>query len=139
MLRCSVKVTRKTRIPTIAKRLASASTRTLMQQAAYLRKVARSQVKKRKKSSAPGSPASDHGFYKRSLTFAVDRARGFAVIGPENKGNKSIPIALELGGTSRSKKGRQRVQARPLMRPSLAKSITKFKKIRTDNFGKAMR
>ncbi len=156
-MRISTKITRESRIPLIRKKIATAKSRILFRQAGYLRKVARNKISKgkrpRKKDkrkgsarlgveiSAPGAAPMYHSNrgIKRTISFAVDRARGVAVIGYERGTNPAIPKALERGGTTSGSYGPQRVRARPLMRPSLRSSRATFKKIVKDEFTKIWR
>ena len=139
-----VSVRRQSNYARISKRLASASTRTLYQSAGYVRKVARSKIRRRRKSSRPGQPPSDHGFLKRSLNFRVLATRGFAVVGYEQRGNPAIPRALERGGVTTARRTfsghrqmvRQRVLARPVLGPSLRESSNKLRQITFENLRK---
>lgn len=152
-MRVRVAVTRKSRIPKVVKQLNSARIRILFQNAGYLRRVARSSIKsasrskkKRGVSSQPGSTPLNHrggAGIRRTISFQVDRIRGFAVVGYERGRNPGIPKALERGGTTRAvsfrKMRTQRIAARPVMKPGLRKSIQKFRQITRDEFRKALR
>jgi|GEM_PF-1971671 len=152
-MRVKVSVTRKSRIPKVIKQLNAARTKILYGQAGYLRKVARSSIKsasrskkKRGVSSQPGSTPLNHrggAGIRRTISFQVDRLRGFAVVGFERGRNPGIPKALERGGTTRAVSFRkvrtQRIAARPVMKPGLKRSIQKFRQIARDEFRKCFR
>lgn len=120
MLRVTVKTTRKSRISAITKKIAAATLKSLYQQSAYVRKIARNSIKKgRKKTkkgrsqqaaqgtevSRPGSPPMWHGSpgtsIKRTIGFAVNPTNRTSVVGYATGGNNSIPIALERGGSAK--------------------------------------
>lgn len=102
---------------------------------AFVRRSARQSLRKRKAASAPGSPPSVHTPYlKNKILFAVDTSGLSVVIGPTpDRGNDAEE--LEYGGvTRRNGKGRsagrsQRIEARPFMRPALAKNLTQIGQI----------
>jgi hypothetical protein len=92
---------------------------------AFVRQRAKTSIRPRKDSSAPGSPPSSHvGLLRQHLYFAWDRDRRSVVIGPVrlNKGQGDAPMLLEYGGTAtRSRWGRSYLahyRARPFMRPA---------------------
>lgn len=94
----------------------------------YIRKVARSSIKRRTKTtrkgaSLPGTPPhTKSGQLKRSILYAVDRKNASVVIGPTFSGVGTSAAAHEYGG--RYKK--QRYPARPFMGPALKKSESKL-------------
>lgn len=95
---------------------------------AFIRRSAKSSIRKRKAVSDPGSPPSSHeGSLKRLLYFAFDKSTKSVVVGPEAFGVGIVPAALEYGGTSttvRRRRGQKvvvttKVRARPFMLPAL--------------------
>jgi len=105
---------------------------------AYVRRSARSSIRKRKRASAPGQPPSSHtGLLKRFIFFAYDPGRKSVVIGPARLNQKvgNAPHALEHGGRSRVTAGRRRrrrvtrtvtIGARPFMGPAFDKEKPKL-------------
>jgi len=96
---------------------------------AFVRRGAKSSIRKRKRISTPGEPPSSHsGLLKRLIYFGYDRQRRSVVIGPVRLNQKvgDAPEALEYGGTStvvaslrgRRKKRRVKIAARPYMGPA---------------------
>jgi len=119
-------------------RAADAATRKNLSKAgAFVRRTARSSIRKRKKISAPGQPPSSHtGLLKRFIFFGYDGGRKTVVVGPMRLNGKAgaAPDALEHGGQSvvlagrrnRRKRRRIRIRARPFMGPALKKEAPKF-------------
>ena len=104
---------------------------------AFVRRGAKSSIRKRKRTSSPGEPPSSHaGLLKRLIYFGYDRQRRSVVIGPQRLNQKAgdAPAALEYGGTStvveglrhRRKKRRVRIKARPYMGPAFQKEQPKL-------------
>ena len=104
---------------------------------AFVRRGAKSSIRKRKRVSSPGEPPSSHaGLLKRLIYFGYDRQRRSVVIGPQRLNQKTgdAPEALEYGGTStvveglrsRRKKRHVRIRARPYMGPSFQKEKPKL-------------
>jgi len=104
---------------------------------AFVRRGAKSSIRKRKRISTPGEPPSSHtGLLKRLIYFGYDRQRRSVVIGPQRLNQKigDAPEALEYGGVStvveglrsRRKKRRVRIQARPYMGPAFQKEQPKL-------------
>lgn len=98
---------------------------------AFIRRRARSSIRKRKRSSRPGEPPSSHtGLLRRFILFGYDRRRDSVVVGPVGFRQSTAPSVLEFGGRSavesrrrsrRRKKRVVRIAARPYMRPALEK------------------
>ena len=96
---------------------------------AFVRRTAKQSIRKRKKSSAPGTPPSSHtGLLKRFIFFGYDTQKNSVVIGPtrlteNNRG--AAPSILEYGGRTtveaNKKKTRVRISARPFMGPAFEK------------------
>jgi hypothetical protein len=87
-----------------------ASRRVLKGFGAFVRRAAKSSVRKRKKASEPGKPPSSHsGFLKRLIVFCYEAAFQNVVIGPLLFGRKvqdgkpvgrmTVPEVLEYGGS----------------------------------------
>jgi len=104
---------------------------------AFVRRGARSSIRKRKRISAPGEPPSSHtGLLRRFIFFGYDRQRRSVVIGPQRLNQKigDAPQALEHGGTStiveglrgHRRKRRVRMKARPYMGPAFEKEQPKL-------------
>ncbi|MBI1375806.1 MAG: hypothetical protein GC159_24110 [Phycisphaera sp.] len=89
---------------------------------AFVRRTARRSIRKRKKSSPPGSPPSSHtGLLKRFIFFGYDPGKESVVIGPvqlTQKGRGEVPHLLEHGGTGVVNKRPVRYSARPYMVPA---------------------
>lgn len=102
---------------------------------AFVRRRARSSIRKRKKISAPGKPPSSHtGQYKKSILFGYDRARRSVVIGPSASfGGSEVPELLEFGGTAKRRGERVRYLARPTMGPALEAESPNFPKLFKDS------
>ena len=105
---------------------------------AYVRRSARSSIRKRKRPAAIGSPPSSHtGHLKKFIFFAYDVRRQSVVIGPVRLNNKpgEAPAALEYGGRShvvrRNRLGRRQrrtivIRPRPFMGPAMEKERPKL-------------
>ena len=104
---------------------------------AFVRRTARSSIRRRKKAAPPGRPPSSHtGLLKKFIFFGYDASRKSVVIGPAKLSGKSsgIPRTLEMGGSSVTeitKKGKPRqkkiaIAARPFMGPAFEKEKPKL-------------
>jgi hypothetical protein len=113
--------------------------RVLSKFGAFVRRGARSSIRKRKSVSAPGSPPSSHvGLLKKFIFFAFDPRNRSVVIGPARLTQKGrgegpgAPALLEYGGTTTLRRGpngkrvRARYVARPFMGPAFAKEEPKL-------------
>ena len=99
--------------PKVTDAVDRAAIRVLGAQGAFIRTAARSSIRKRKKSSAPGQPPSSHeGTLKRFLIFAVDPHAKSVIIGPAKTNQVffgkdgqpvtgTVPEVLEKGGSIR--------------------------------------
>ncbi len=92
---------------------------------AYLRKVARSSIKKRSGASTPGTPPNDHRGFRRTFAFYSDRFG--VIVGPIAKRLRWLAALHEFGGTAKVKNRKNelvtaRYPARPTMGPALEKS-----------------
>ncbi len=103
---------------------------------AYVRRTARSSIRRRKKASRPGSPPSSHtGLLKKFIFFGYDPApgSGSVVIGPvrlSQNGRGEAPALLEHGGRTTLKRHGKRVRARfrgrPFMGPAYEQEAPKL-------------
>ena len=101
---------------------------------AFVRRTARSSIRKRKKPAPPGQPPSSHvGLLKKFIYFGFDPAKQSVVIGPvrlTQKGRGEAPRLLEHGGATtlkrRGKRTRTKMRARPFMGPAMAKEQPKL-------------
>ena len=114
-----------------------ATRRVLSRFGAFVRRAARSSIRKRKRTSAPGKPPSSHtGLLRRFIFFSYDRERRSVVIGPARLNQKvgDAPHALEYGGMSTVVEGprgrrltrRVRIRARPYMGPAFERERPKL-------------
>jgi hypothetical protein len=107
----------------------AATRRVLSRFGAFVRRSAKSSIRKRKKAAPPGQPPSSHtGLLKKFIFFGYDADRRSVVIGPtrlNQKGRGEAPPLLEYGGKTTLKRGgkKRRVtyQARPYMGPAFEK------------------
>jgi len=107
----------------------AATRRVLSKFGAFVRRSAKSSIRKRKRPAPPGQPPSSHtGLLKKFIFFGYDPARQSVVIGPvrlNQKGRGEAPPLLEYGGKAtlvrRGKKKRTTYQARPYMGPAFEK------------------
>ena len=104
---------------------------------AFVRRAAKSSIRKRKRVSSPGQPPSSRsGLLKKFIFFGYEPSRRNVVIGPAKLNQKigDAPHALEHGGTStvlqglrgRRKKRRVKIKARPFMGPAFDKEKPKL-------------
>jgi len=108
--------------------------RVLSKFGAFVRRTARSSIRKRKKASPPGSPPSSHiGLLKKFIWFGYEPAKRSVVIGParlSQAGRGEAPHLLEYGGTGtverRGKRKRAKVRPRPFMGPAFEKEQPKL-------------
>ena len=118
-----------------------ATRRVLSKFGAYVRRGAKSSIRKRKRASLPGRPPSSHtGLLKRFIYFGYDPSRRSVVIGPArlNTTVGDAPPALEYGGstrivTRRWVRGRRvpviqrtRIESRPFMGPAFEREQPKL-------------
>ena len=113
----------------VVSKVDAATRRVLSKFGAFVRRSAKSSIRKRKKPAPPGQPPSSHtGLLKKFIFFGYDAARQSVVIGPtrlNQKGRGEAPPLLEYGGKAtlvrRGKKKRVTYQARPYMGPAFEK------------------
>lgn len=108
---------------------------------AYLRTVARSRLRQRRRRSRPGeSPSSHNRALRNSILFDYDANTGDVIVGPTTYRNRKIAgvtgaQALEFGGPFVDSKGRRGyMRARPYMLPALEKSIPRIRSFIADFF-----
>ncbi len=107
----------------------SATRRVLSRFGAFVRRTARSSIRRRKRISRPGEPPSSRtGLLKRFIFFGYDTRARSVVIGPARltrKGRGEAPSLLEYGGRTtlkrRGRRRRARYAARPFMGPAFEK------------------
>lgn len=113
----------------VVSKVDAATRRVLSKFGAFVRRSAKSSIRKRKKPAPPGQPPSSHtGLLKKFIFFGYDADRRSVVIGPtrlNQKGRGEAPPLLEYGGKAtlvrRGKKKRVTYQARPYMGPAFEK------------------
>lgn len=118
-----------------------AERRILSRAGAYVRRISRSSIRKRKKTSEPGKPPTNRiGTLKKLIFFTYDTNRKSVVIGPMKFGKGEAPKALEEGGTitvevptierrngvrriKSIKRERTTIKNRPYMKPAFDKVL----------------
>ena len=118
-----------------------ATRRVLSKFGAYVRRSAKSSIRKRKRVSRPGKPPSSHtGLLKRFILFGYDPAKRSVVIGPvrlTHGARGDAPSLLEYGGSTALKKDgkrkRARFRARPYMGPAFDKEKNKLPQMWRDS------
>lgn len=127
--------------------VSKARIRVLSKMGAFVRRTARSSIRKRKKPSPPGKPPSSHvGLLKQFLFFSYDRSTESVVVGPALITRPSgAPETLEYGGRATierqrfvsgpkygnrvrrvKEKHKVRISKRPFMRPALKAELPNF-------------
>ena len=110
---------------------------------AFVRKRAKTSIRKRNKISAPGSPPSSHtGLLKKHIYFAADPVKRSVVIGPTPLGDRDAiaPVALEAGGVSEvsepgprgsglRRRRRVFIRPRPFMEPAFREELAHFREV----------
>lgn len=90
----------------VTNRMERAELQCLTRAGAYVRQVARRSIKKRKHvTSAPGKPPYEHGTFRNTIRFAVDKINRVAYVGAmrinrSKPGTAPAPQTLEFGGLS---------------------------------------
>lgn len=125
-----------------------AERRVLSKAGAFLRRRAKSAIRRRKRVSRPGEPPSSHaGHLRRLIFFGYDRAASSVVIGPllfRSRQRPTVPKLLEFGGVvTRERKGRRRrvlgarrtmrYRPRPFMGPALEAEAPNFPSLFKDS------
>ena len=104
---------------------------------AFVRRIAQTSIRSRKRISEPGQPPSSHtGLLKRHIYFAYDGQKKSVVIGPvawKKRGSFTVPEVLEYGGQVREANQRYNYRSRPFMRPAFEKGKARIKDIWKDS------
>jgi hypothetical protein len=108
--------------------------RVLSRFGAFVRRGARSSIRKRKKVSAPGAPPSSHtGLLKKFIYFGYEPSNRSVVIGPvrlSQNDRGQAPELLEYGGSTtlqrRGKRVRANYRGRPFMGPAFKQEQPKL-------------
>ena len=119
-----------------------ANARNLSRAGSFIRRAARSSLRKRKRVSEPGQPPSVHTQDRvatlKNIWFGLDRRRATAVVGPVRlnrstlfgSSRSTVPELHEFGGSAEivKRKKRKRVvyAPRPFMGPALRKELPKL-------------
>jgi len=98
---------------------------TLPRAGAFVRKIARTSLKKTGTSTPGKPPISNTGRLKRSILFEVSPQKDSVVIGPDSKFFSNVGKAHEFGGPFRKEKFKKR----PFMGPALIKATPKLPKL----------
>lgn len=108
--------------------LDKAEARQLSKAGAFVRRRARSSIRKRKGISKPGKPPTNQtGRYKSSILFGYDRNASSVVIGPSfSFGGSEVPQLIEFGGFAKLDGEQVYYEARPTMLPALEKEVPNF-------------
>jgi len=120
--------------PAVVRKVDATTRRVLSKFGAFVRRAARSSIRKRKRVSAPGQPPSSHtGLLKRFIWFGYDPRKESVVIGParlSQNGRGEAPALLEYGGvtpvTHRGKRRQGKVRPRPFMNPAFENELPKL-------------
>lgn len=118
--------------PAVMNAVNRAERRVLSKFGAFVRRGAKSSIRKRKAVSEPGRPPSSQtGLLRKTIFFVYEPNRGSVVIGPIelNKGTEA-PRLLEHGGqvTRRERNQRKRLvyRPRPFMGPAFEREVPKL-------------
>ena len=121
-----------------------ANAKNLSRAGSFIRRSARSSLRRRKRVSEPGQPPSVHTQDRvatlKNIWFVFERRRASVVVGPlllngstlRGSNRSTVPELHELGGSavleSRKKKRRRRARyaARPFMGPAMKRELPKF-------------
>ena len=105
-------------------KVGQATRRVLGRFGAFVRRTAKSSLRKAKISKAPGKPPNSHVGRLRELIFHAygDRSQS-VVIGPVSFGDGGVPLLLEEGGVVQGRKKRVRVNKQGRFTTSRAKSV----------------
>ena len=116
----------------VSSAVSRAERRVLSKFGAFVRRGARSSIRKRKSISKPGSPPSSHtGLLRDFIFFVYETQRSRVVIGPVqlNRGTDA-PAILEYGGQvtarRRGRRVRQTYRPRPYMGPAFEREKPKL-------------
>ena len=109
--------------------LDSGTRRALSKFGAFVRRRAKSSIRKRRRISRPGEPPSSHtGKLRKSIYFGYDPKNKSVVVGPTKWSSSNAQALLEYGGTSR----KALYRPRPYMRPAFQKELSNLKSLLTN-------
>ncbi len=92
--------------PQVQREVGAATRRALSRAGAFIRRRAKTSIRKRKKVSQPGNPPHSHaGHLRRLIFFAYDPAGQTVVIGPVPFRKDEAPRLLEFGGVTTRRPG----------------------------------
>lgn len=115
--------------PAVRSKVDAATRRVLSKFGAFVRRSARSSIRKRKKASQPGQPPSSHaGLLKRFIFFGYDPRQESVVIGPVQltQGSRGeAPSLLEYGGMTTLRRDGKKVRATFRERPFMGTAFEK--------------
>lgn len=114
--------------PKVIRAVDKSTRKVLSKFGAFVRRSARQSIRKRKRTSAPGSPPSSHtGLLKRFIFFGYDPDQKSVVIGPVplNQRGKT-PSTLEYGGRATVRRKQVQISPRPFMGPAMEKEKPKL-------------
>ena len=110
-------------------RVAKAAVDILRRMGAYVRTVARRNVRTSERPSPAGTPPhSRTGALRRGILFGVEKRRQSVVVGPSERFVGTSMTAHEFGGAYK----RERYPKRPLMGPSLKESVPRLARMWQD-------
>ncbi len=114
--------------PAVQQAVDRAKRRVLIQQGAYLRKVAQHLIHRRRGASRPGNPPHSHaGLLRDQIFYGYDRAAESVIVGPRVfKPSVDVPGVLEFGGVLAGPRRFAHYPARPFMGPALERSEPKL-------------
>jgi hypothetical protein len=116
----------------VTKAVSRSERRVLSKFGAFVRRGAKSSIRKRKSVSQPGRPPSSHtGLLRKMIFFVYEPSRSSVVIGPiELNRGTDAPRLLEHGGQVVRRQGKQRTRMvyrpRPFMGPALERELPKL-------------
>ncbi|QDU71040.1 hypothetical protein [Mucisphaera calidilacus] len=125
----------------VRRRVDHATRAVLSRFGAFVRRTARSSIRKRKRISEPGSPPSSHtGLLKKFIFVGYDPKKNSVVIGPARLSGSArgqAPGLLEYGdSTTLTRSGQRRrvtIRARPFMGPAFDKELPKLPSLWRDS------
>jgi hypothetical protein len=120
--------------PAVVRTTDRATRRVFSRFGAFVRRSARSSIRRRKRTSSPGQPPTSRtGLLKRFIFFGFDPTKRSVVIGParlNGSGRGDAPSLLEHGGTTtlrrRGQRHRVHFRGRPYMGPAFDKEQPKL-------------
>lgn len=105
--------------------------RVLSKLGSFVRRRARSSIRKRKRAAAAGSPPSSHAGQLKLIYFAWDAAQKSVVVGPiPQQGEAVVPALMEKGGqftlVEKTKTRILHYRPHPFMKPALDAELPGF-------------